>query len=376
MILTNVKIIFYDRIERGSVLIVSGKIKEINPKNITLEEIIDGNGLYLAPGFIDIHIHGAGGCDTMEGTYSSINTISKTILNHGTTAFLPTTMTCHIEDIKKAVSAAKEAMDKGTEGAEVLGVHMEGPFINPLMKGAQASEFIEVPHIETFKYIAGRNSSCILSVTLAPEIEGSEELIKYLADRGIVVSAGHSNGSYKQIKESISFGLSHCTHLFNAMTAFTHREPGVVGAVFDSHMTAELICDGVHLSYPAVRIAIKQKSSDKIVLVTDAMMACGMGEGSFLLGGQKVIVKDGSARLENGTLAGSILTMDKAIKNLCENTDYELYEIIRMATCNPARHCGVENRKGLIKEGYDADLVLFDEDINIVKVIKKGVIKD
>lgn len=376
MLIKNVNIIYKDRIEKGSVEVSNGKITAINVEEVNDKEVINGEDLFLSPGFIDVHIHGAGGYDTMDGKYEAINNISKTILKHGTTAFLPTTMTCDTFDIKNAVAAISEAVAKGTDGAEVLGAHLEGPFINSSMIGAQNPKFIREPSIKNFKEIVGDNVSSIISVTLAPEVQGAEELIKYLRDREIVVSAGHSSATYNEIIHSLKCGVSHSTHLYNAMTGLKHREPGVVGAVFDSEITTEIICDGIHVSYPAIKIAIKQKTTDNILLITDAMMACSMKDGLYSLGGQNVIVKNNAARLENGSLAGSVLTLDRAIKNLYENTDYNLHEIVKMATYNAAKHCKVSDKKGMIKEGYDADLVLFDKDINIKKVIVNGVLKN
>jgi N-acetylglucosamine-6-phosphate deacetylase len=372
MLIKNCKIIFHDRIENGSVLIKEGKIFKINPDKYDNVEIIDGEGLYLSPGFIDVHIHGAGGADTMDGTVEAINTISKVIVNYGTTSFLPTTMTCALDDIKKSVEAASFCMKEGTDGAQVVGVHLEGPYISPKMIGAQNPKYVEKPTIESFNYIVGDNIAAIKSITLAPEVDGAKILIEYLKKLGIVVSIGHSKASYNEAVEGIKWGIGHSTHLFNAMTPFTHREPGIVGAIFDTDITTETISDGIHISYPSLRVAYKQKSFDKVLLVTDAMMACGMPEGKYSLGGQDVFVKEGAARLKEGNLAGSILTLDKAIRNVYKNNNFPLYDIVKMATYNGAKHCGIDDRKGLIKEGYDADLVLFDEDINIKKVMIKG----
>lgn len=371
MIIKNCKIIFTDRIEEGSVLIKDGKIAEINPREND-DEILDAEGLYLSPGFIDIHIHGAGGYDTMDGTIEAINTISKVIMNHGTTSFLPTTMTVSIEDINKSMKVIKKLKEEGSEGANVLGAHLEGPFISPKAIGAQNSEYLLKPSIENYKKIVEGCEDAVTSITLAPEVEGANELIEYLSSNGIVCSAGHTKADYKEMMESIKHGISHTTHLYNAMTGFTHREPGVVGAVFDSDITTETISDGIHISYPALKLAYKVKTTDKVMLVSDAMMACCMKDGKYALGGQDVYVKEGAARLENGALAGSVLTIDKAVENVYKNCNIPLHEAVKMAAYNPAKHCGVEDRKGLINKGYDADLILFDENINIKKVFING----
>lgn len=372
MLIKNCNIIYLDKIEKGSILVENGKIKEINPSNVNDTEVIDAEGLYLSPGFIDVHIHGAGGCDTMDGTVESINTIAKTIVQHGTTSFTPTTMTVAAEDIRKSMEVIKKLKEEGTEGANVLGAHLEGPFISPKAIGAQNPNFLLAPSVENYNKIVGDYSDAVVSITMAPEVEGAKELIKYLSDNGVTVSMGHTKATYDEAIEGIKCGACHSTHLYNAMTPFTHREPGVVGATFDTDITTETITDGIHISYPALRTAYKQKGTDKVLLVSDAMEACGMPDGQYSLGGQDVIVKNGAARLLDGTLAGSVLTLDKAVKNIYNNSDYPLNEVVRMATYNGAKHCHVEDHKGLIKEGYDADLILFNEDIEIQKVFVNG----
>ena len=372
MLIKNCNIIYLDKIEKGSVLVENGKIKEINPSNVNDTEVIDAEGLYLSPGFIDVHIHGAGGCDTMDGTVESINTIAKTIVQHGTTSFTPTTMTVAAEDIRKSMEVIKKLKEEGTEGANVLGAHLEGPFISPKAIGAQNPNFLLAPSVENYNKIVGDYSDAVVSITMAPEVEGAKELIKYLSDNGVTVSMGHTKATYDEAIEGIKCGACHSTHLYNAMTPFTHREPGVVGATFDTDITTETISDGIHISYPALRTAYKQKGTDKVLLVSDAMEACGMPDGQYSLGGQDVIVKNGAARLLDGTLAGSVLTLDKAVKNIYNNSNYPLNEVVRMATYNGAKHCHVEDHKGLIKEGYDADIILFNEDIEIQKVFVNG----
>ena len=372
MLIKNCNIIYLNRIEKGALLIENGKIKEINPLTYNNEDILDADGLYVSPGFIDVHIHGAGGFDTMDGTIDAINTIAKTIVKHGTTSFTPTTMTVSIEAIHKSMEVIKKLKETGTEGAHVLGANLEGPFINPEAIGAQNPDYLLSPTISTYNEMVKGCGDAVVSITLAPEIPGAKELIKYLSEKGIVCSIGHTKATYEEAIEAIECGACHSTHLYNVMTPLNHRTPGVVGAIFDSDITTETISDGIHISYPALRIAYKQKTTDKVLLITDAMMACSMPDGEYSLGGQSVTVKNGAARLKNGALAGSILTLDKAVKNVYKNSNLPLYEIVKMASYNGARHCNVHDHKGQIKEGYDADLILFDDDINIQTVFISG----
>ena len=374
MLLKNCNIIFLDKIEKGSLLIENGIIKEINPSETNDSNSIDCNGLYVSPGFVDVHIHGAGGHDTMDGTFEAINEISKTICKYGTTSFTPTTMTMSANDILKSMTSIKKAKLEGTDGAIVLGAHLEGPFISPSAIGAQNPNFLIAPSFENFKSMTGDAIDSVVSITMAPEVSGAKELASQLTDMGIRCSIGHTKATYEEAIEGIKCGFCHSTHLFNAMTGFTHREPGVVGATFESDITTETISDGIHISYPSLRIAYKQKGIDKTLLVTDAMCACGMPDGTYALGGQPVTVKNGAARLENGALAGSVLTLNKAVKNILDNSEYKLYEIIKMASYNGAKFCKVDDKKGQIKENFDADLVIFDENIDVKMTIVGGKI--
>lgn len=372
MRIENAKIIYPDRIEEGAVRVEGEKIAEINPCPQREEEVVDAQGMYLSPGFIDIHIHGAGGRDIMEGSEEAVNVVAKAIAAHGTTSFVPTTMTEDGGAIRKAVALVSRMKNKRTEGANVLGIHLEGPFVNPKKLGAQNPKYARLPSVEAVQDMIGGYEASVLTVTLAPELPGSIPVIRYLAAQGIHVSMGHTDADYGTAMEAIKAGVSHATHLYNAMSPLWHRDPGVVAAVFESGITTEFIADGIHIDYPALRIAMRQKGTDAICLITDAMMGCTMPEGKYMLGGQEVWLAEGMAKLRDGTFAGTLLTLDEAVRQLKDHTEYPLYEIVKMATWNPARYCGVEDRKGRIAAGYDADFLLFDEDISVRQVVIGG----
>lgn len=372
MIITNCQIIYKDGIEKGSVRFEAGKITGINVLPAREEDHLDAKGLYLAPGFIDCHIHGAGGCDVMDGTEEAICHMAKVIATHGTTSFLPTTMTAPLGAIHQALSVIKKLKEKSIEGAQVLGAHLEGPFLNLAAAGAQNGAYLCPPSINAFEEMTAGYQDAVVAMTVAPELMGARELITYARERGIICSAGHTHGTYEQLMAAFEWGISHVTHFYHGMTPFSHRAPGVVGAVFDSRVTTELIADGVHSTYPALRLACREKKADGILLITDGMRACCMPEGIYSLGGQQVIVSQGAARLKDGKLAGSILTMDQAVRNMYKHGQLSLHEVIQMASYQGARFCGMADCKGQIAEGYDADLVLFDEDINIKGVWIQG----
>lgn len=342
-------------------------IEEKEIKNIKDAELIDGQDMYLSPGFIDIHIHGCFGDDVMDGGEDTINNISKNIVKTGVTSFLPTTMTMNMDKIKKSLELIKKNKGK-TDGAEILGAHLEGPFISSKFKGAQDEKYILNPSFDEIK----EYKDIIKIVTMAPENSGSKDFIEKCRENDIVVSIGHSNATYEEARDAIESGASHITHTYNAMSPLHHRNPGVVGAGMLSCATCELIVDNIHVHPAAQEILLRMKGKEKLVLVTDAMRACLMPEGRYDLGGQEVIVKEGQARLENGALAGSVLTINTALKNFIENTGTPLADAVRMVTLNPAGVIGVQDRKGSIATGKDADLVIFDKDFNIKMAFVSG----
>lgn len=364
-----------------AIIVEKGKIKEIlNKEELSITtligaEIIEARDKYIAPGYIDIHVHGGGGSDVMDEDYEAINQVAITHSRFGTTSFLPTTMTMSKDKIIRSLCNIHEAVKKGTAGAEILGVNIEGPYINPKKKGAQKEEDIRLPSIEEFSAFNKASGNLIRLVTIAPEISGAIELINYLHKQGIVASVGHSNSTYAQVQAGIKVGLSHVTHTFNAMRGLHHREPGVVGAALTSpELTLEVIADGIHIHPIVLKILTKIKEFEKIILITDAMRAAGLKEGTYDLGGQEAIVTKGQVRLKDGTLAGSVLTMDKAVKNLVNKIGISLPKAIQMASFNPAKSVRLENKKGSLEPGKDADIVILNKNLEVELTMVAGKI--
>ena len=361
-------------IEKGKIIEIVNK-EELKTATLTGVEVIEAKDKFIVPGYIDIHIHGGGGSDVMDGDYEAINQIAITHSHFGTTSFLPTTMTMSKDKIIRSLRSICEAVKKGTEGAEILGIHMEGPYINPEKKGAQKEIDIREPSIEEFSEFNKASGNLIRLVTIAPEMPGAIDLIKYLYKQGIIASVGHSNATYVQTRAGIQAGLSHVTHTFNAMRELHHREPGVVGAALTSpELTVEVIADGIHIHPIVLKILTKIKEAEEIVLITDAMRAAGLKEGTYDLGGQEVIVTKGQARLKDGTLAGSVLTMDKAVKNMASKVGVPLPKAIQMASFNPARSIGIDDKKGSLEPGKDADIVILNKNLETELTIVAGKI--
>lgn len=364
-----------------AIIVEKGRIKEIVNKEelcttaLTGAEVIKGKDKYIVPGYIDIHVHGGGGSDVMDGNYEAINQIAIAHSHFGTTSFLPTTMTMSKDKIIRSLRSICKAVKKGTEGAEILGIHMEGPYINPEKKGAQKEDDIKKISIEGFLEFNQASGNLIRLVTIAPEMPGAIGLIKYLYKQGIIASVGHTNATYVQTQAGIQAGLSHVTHTFNAMRELHHREPGVVGAALTSpELTVEVIADGIHIHPVVLKILTKIKKGEEIVLITDAMRAAGLKEGTYDLGGQEVIVAKGQARLKDGTLASSVLTMDKAVKNMVNKVGIQLPKAIQMASFNPARSIGIDDKKGSLEPGKDADIVILNKNLETELTIVAGKI--
>ena len=351
------------------------KIEEISCCGGENAEVIElPEDAIVLPGFIDQHIHGAGGSDGMDGTLEDIAIIAKTIAAEGTTSFLVTTMTQSPENITKALSAVKEyRANNSEEGARVVGVHLEGPFIAAAHKGAQPLEYVAQPNVEVFDNYNAASGNAIRIVTLAPEVEGAEELIRHLTDLGVVSSIGHTGAKFADIEKAVSSGASNVTHTYNAQSALHHREIGTVGsAMLLDDLNCELIADTIHVSVPAMRLLIKNKPLDKLSLITDAMRAKGIPDGVSELGGQVVYVKNGEARLEDGTLAGSVLRMNRAIQNVVERVGVPFTQAVDYATINPARMLKIDSEAGSIKVGKRADFTVLNKNYDVLLTIRGG----
>lgn len=334
------------------------------------EEVIDATGCFVTAGFINEHIHGCGGADAMDEADHALETMAALLPQTGVTAFLPTTMTYERSRIEAALTRIRTARCKKPQGARILGAHMEGPFINEQYKGAQEAAAIakaDISLIEDYGDI-------IKIITLAPETIDDKTFFALCRDKDIVVSVGHSMATYEEMAGMADCGVYHVTHLFNAMPAFHHRQPGLIGAALtDDRAHCELICDNIHVHRTAQVLAYKAKGRDGLILITDSLRACLMGDGLFELGGREVLVRDGRARLADGTLAGSIVTMDRAVFNFLVNTGAPLPDVIAMATINPARDLGVAERLGSLEKGKQADITFLDDgDLHVRRTIVAG----
>ena len=332
-------------------------------------EVIDAQGNYVAPGFLNVHIHGCAGADTMDGTEEALARMARLQAQTGVTGFLPTTMTCRWHEVEDALATVMEAMESQPVGARVLGAHMEGPFISPAKKGAQAEENIRQADYKMVKPW----EKVVKIITLAPEELPDYDFVDKCHAAGITVSIGHTAADYDTAVSAVKeHGIHHFTHVYNAMTGFSHRAPGVVGAAFDNEANCEIIADNVHSHPAAQRLLYHAKGGKNIVLITDSLRACGLGDGPSELGGQEVFVKGELATLKDGTIAGSVATMNRCVKIFWENTGAELPQIIEMVTKTPAQELALYEEVGSLESGKRADIVIFDEDVQIHKTVIGG----
>ena len=372
----NGKIILKDRIIEDSALLYSDVIEGIVPLGSVPNdaEVIDAKGGYVAPGLIDMHIHGYLGKDVCDGEEESIRTISKGLLANGVTGYLPTTMTVDMKVIRKALEVCRDLKEesKDWDGSVILGCHAEGPFISESKKGAQDAKYILKPDAAFVKEYA----DIIKTITLAPETDENDfvAIREITRDTDVVISMGHTSADYETAMASVNAGVKHVTHLFNAMTPLQHRAPGVVTAAMNADISCELIVDTFHVDASLYNMLYKLKGR-KLCFITDCLPAGGLPEGEYTLGGAKIIYRGIVCRLEDGTVAGSVLHLNKGVWNVYTNSDIPLYECVNCASLNPATTLGLNKTKGSLEIGKDADIIITDKEFNVEKTIIGGKIK-
>lgn len=362
----NGKLVLEDKVLEGYAITFGEKIEAILPEseiNTADYEIIDAKGKFVAPGLVDIHIHGYLGEDASDGSEEGLKKMAAGIAKNGVTSWCPTTMTISMDEIKAAFDTARKVKASAEPyGAKILGVNSEGPFVNPSKKGAQPEEYILPPDGDFIL----ENADIVKLFTVAPEMDGGEECIKKVyADGRVLVSMGHTDASFNEANKGIEFGVRHTTHLFNAMTALVHRNPGVVGAALsDERVSCELIADTFHVNPGLYKMVYKLKG-DKLCLITDCMRAGGMPDGDYTLGGQPVVKKGIQCLLPDGTIAGSVLKLNNAVKNLLNHTELSIPEAVACASLNPAKAVGEDKNIGSLAVGKLADIIICDNDFNV-----------
>ncbi len=359
-----------------SILIENCTITQIGPVNplVGCDNILDAQGKIIAPGFIDIHIQGAGGADILDAKPESLTTISQTCARFGTTGFLATTV-FKPEKKNQHLKLAAEYVGQDLGGANLLGIHLEGPFISPQKKGMILPECICTPSIKTLDEILDITKGHLKMMTIAPELPQSLPIIKHLVDSNIIASFGHSNATYEQALDGFNAGISHVTHMFNTMPSIHHRAPGPLVAIFQTeNITAQLITDGVHIHPSVLKFAFENLGPNRTIPITDGMQAVGLGNGKFTYNGIEYESKDGAARYKDGTLIGTALGLSQLLEKFIDFTGCPLNVAIKTVTQNPAKLLGLEDKKGTIAPGKDADLILLDDDHSVHMTIVAGKI--
>ena len=390
-----------ETIEDAVVLIEDRAIRAVGPRRAIAipsgARAVDLGERILAPGFVDVHIHGAAGHDVMEATPETLQAVAAFVLQHGTTAFVPTTLSAppevllpSLEGLGQAIRSLQVRASQGqashaTPLAEPLGIHLEGPFLSADCRGVHPREHLLPPSLELFHQMLAAAGGAVRILTLAPELAGASELQAAAIDKGVRVAIGHSNASYEQALGAIDAGAAHAVHVFNAMRPFAHRDPGILGAILtDDRVLAEVIADGVHVAAPALRLLLRSKTPSRIALVTDGVSATGMPPGQYRLGGMEILVAEVPAheasatgqiacRNHEGKLAGSVLTQDRAVQNMIRLAGVTLREAVLMASYVPAQMAGVAGRKGTLRPGADADLIVLHPDGTVAGAMVGGV---
>lgn len=352
----------------GQVVIENGVIADVAANELRYQPTADYGNAFIMPGLIDVHVHGIAGADVMDGSAVMLGHMARRFAAHGVTGFLPTTLTASVEDTHNAIAAITDYADHpSAEGAAVLGIHLEGPFISRAFKGMQNDSHILPPDDATLLGLLEQGRGHVMRVSLAPELPGAAGLIRLLRDRDVYVSIAHTGASYEQAVAAAGLGASHVTHCFNAMTGLHHRKPGVVGAaMLEPDLFVELIADGIHIHPAAMRILIRMKGRERIMLVTDSLPATDMPDGMYRFGGHDVTVAGGIAQLADGTLASSTLTMEAGVRNLVQQCGAPLQDAVHMASTTPAEAIGLGASKGKMEAGYDADLTVLDREFHAV----------
>ena len=369
----NGRIVTPESVVEGKVLVYDEKIQGVVEAAPAGAEVIDAQGGYVIPGLVDMHIHGYLGEDASDGSYEGLKIMAEGVAKNGVTSFLPTTMTVSYDELRKAFSLIRKGMEESRsadwKGAAIVGANAEGPFINISKKGAQAGEHVRVGDPAFLKEFI----DVIRVFTIAPEVEGNMDCIREMAkDTDVLISMGHTAANFDQAQAAIEAGVRHVTHLFNAQTGLLHRDPGVVGAaLLDSRVSTELIADTFHIHKGLFQLVANVKG-DKLVLITDCTRAGGLEDGEYTLGGQPIFVKGIECRLADGTIAGSVLKLNEAVRNVLANTDLPVNEVVNMASLTPATRIGLGDTKGSLEAGKDADIAIVDEAFNVQRTILAG----
>lgn len=381
-------------LEPGVVAVKNGRITAVGSGDLKVQagvHEIEVGDLYVAPGFIDIHVHGGGGHDVMEASLESLATIAKTHAKGGTTAWLATTLTAPIDQIYKALQAIEEAMNHNTGGAKLLGAHLEGPYFHPEQAGAQNPAYLKNPDPQEYMQLLN-SFSCIKRISASPELPGGLELGRELRARGVLASIGHSNATYQEVVKAMEAGFSHVTHIYSGMSSVrrinAYRFAGVLeAALLLDDLTTEMIADGHHLPPSLMRLVVKAKGTDRVCVVTDAIAAAGLGPGQYQLGGLDAVVEDVVAEgyeaelgpgnyvaklADRSAFAGSAATMNRLVRNLVNLVGLPLTEAVKMATWTPARILGIANERGMLAPGMKADIVLFDANLDVKMTFVEG----